>query len=643
MKIFETLTRLGLWSALLCCLAACPGEMLDIDDGASLGETDGGLPTSDSGGAIWAEAGITLLPDLGPSQLSITDPPRGAILTGDPAVQLQGSATGQLRDFTINGQTVQTAADGSFSHLIQARHGLNLVIAKFEGRGGVVEKQVRSFFYAKEYLQTNPQQPGAAMIKNAALAWVGQPIFDNKNPADSSDFVSVIDRVLAGLDVASLVPNQHRIDDVAGCDKADIEINNIQYAPPKTAIDVKAGALLLTVRIDNFQAKVKADLDGDWYNPACSVGVSGKVKASSIVATANVVLSVQGGVLKAEATQTTAQIQNFDIDIGGIWGFLTNWLVNTFEGDLKDKLEERLKEELDEQLGPLFSKGLGSLAIDEQITLNPFFGEGAPVVLDLVSRAGALILKEGGVRYALDGTAVSTPRIQQPSRGSIARGSCSAAEAPPFTFRETAQSPLQVAVSDDLLNQALYSLHQGGLLAFGVTQQDYDEDLQLMGISGLEGSVDALLPPVVNTCVGQPILQLGDLRLRVKFQMTGGPVDMELHFAAEAPVEMSVRQNAEGQRLRFAIKEVSRLEVDSKNLANGAATIYDGMKRLLESMVPELLMRLQDQSVSVKIPEIALSELHESMPATARLQLKLDKVEQRDGYTVVVGGIQTSP
>ena len=222
------------------------------------------------------------------------------------------------------------------------------------------------------------------------------------------------------------------------------------------------------MRIDNFQAKVKADLDGDWYNPACSVGVSGKVKASSIVATAKVVLSVQAGVLKAEATETTAQIHNFDIDISGIWGFLTNWLVNTFEGDLKDKLEKALKAELDEQLGPLFTKGFGSLAIDEQLSLGPFVGEGAPVVLDLLTRPGALTLREGGVHYAMDGTAVSAPRIQQASLGSIAHGGCSAAEAPPFAFHETAQSPLQVAVSDDLLNQALYSLHQGGLLVLGI-------------------------------------------------------------------------------------------------------------------------------------------------------------------------------
>lgn len=633
-RVVETISLAGL----MVLIAACAPDIPSASDGQAGG--DGGVTAADSGGAIWAEAGIVLLPDMGPSQLEITSPARGATLTGASTVEVKGTATGQLRNFTINGAAVQAAADGSLSHTIEARHGMNLIVAQYEGEGGVIEKQVRAFYYAKSWRKAD------TMLEEAAVAWLGQPVFDDKNPQTTSDFASVIERVLGGLDVASLVPQKQQINDVAGCDKADIEISNIQYGPPKVSVDVQAGALLLKATLTNFEAKVKADLDGDWYNPACAVGVSGKVKASSIEITANVKLWVEGGTLHAQATQTTAQVNGFDIDIGGIWGFLTNWLINTFEGDLEQDLEQKLKEELDNQLGPLLSKGLGDLALDESLAIDPFFGEGEPVVLDLVTQPGALVLQQGGVRYAMSAKATAPAKIQPSSLGSISNLGCSGAASGAFAFRNTATNPLQIALSDDLVNQALYSLHAGGLLQMRVTQQDYAEQLQKMGIGGLEADVDALLPPILNSCLPdqQALLQLGALRLRVKFELIGQPVEMEVHFAAEAPVQLEVREDAQGQRLRLAIAKISRLEVDSKNLASGEASVYDAMKQMLDTqLLPQLTVSLSEKAVSFKIPSIELSKLHASMPAGSVIRLSLAKVEQRDGYAVVMGGLATTP
>jgi hypothetical protein len=443
--------------------------------------------------------------------------------------------------------------------------------------------------------------------------------------------------MLANIDIASMIPKTQRIKNVVGCDHADIDIKNVAYYPAKVSLDVNPGELLVKVVVNGLQAKVKADLDGPWYNPACAVGVSGKVKAKSVEVTARIGVTVQGDQLKVQATQTSAKVTGFDIDISGIWGFLTNWLVDTFEGDLEKDFEKQIKSALDAQIGPMLSKGVADLAIDEKIKAAPLVGQGPQVEVDVVSRLGAFELQGDGIRYGMKATAVAKPLSGHTSLGSIGHGASTA-----LAFQDKAQNPVQVAVSDDLLNQLLYSIHQAGLLKADVEQQDFAAELAKAAITDFEGSIDALLPPIYNSRTkGAPLLQLGDVRLKLKFKMLGSPVEMQVHASLEVPVGLEVRQDAAGQRMHLSIKQVSRLEMETKNLASGQSTIFDTVRVLMEKqVVPQLLSELQSQSVSFPIPEIDLGKMDKSIPAGTKIKPQLTQVEQRDGYLLVIGAVK---
>jgi hypothetical protein len=608
-------------------LTACPGSM----DGSLGGsDSDGSLVGGDAG----ASGDAVVKPVATSLQLEISSPARGATLDGAPTVTVQGKVIGKASGLTLNGAALTVAADGSFSSTVQAVYGMNVLILAGKDEQGTAQKLVQSFYYSTRWLKSNPGAPKAALLDNAVQGWLGAAVFDSGGAR--IDIAEVIERKLKSINVAALVPSSQRINNVIGCDYVDITISNVSVGPATVSLTTSAAGLKVKVRYANLRADVKGKLSGKWYNPACLISVKGTVKASAVEVTTTIQTSVSKGKLSATAKQTAAKVHGFDIKISGIWGFLTNWLVNRFEGDLARDLETMVTGEINKQVGPALAGGIGGLAFDEVLEVPSLVGNPATSVT-LVSQLSALTFEQGGARYALEGTAVAQPLVTHPSLGSMGYA-CGASG---FSFSDRSTYPMQLAISDDLINQLLYSFHRGGLLNLSLSKQEASELLGSIagaGITDLQASLDALLPPVINTCKqGGPVLQIGDLRATLDFKLLGQPVQMEVHVALEAPLAVE----AKGDRLKLSVSKPTLLEIESKDLTAGGSKVFKAVRLLLDvQLVPKLTDLLNDKSISVPIPKLDLQQMDPTLGAGATVQLKVSTIVQRAGYTVAQGSIQ---
>ncbi|PID39008.1 MAG: hypothetical protein CSB49_02675 [Proteobacteria bacterium] len=614
------LIHVAAFAVALCVAAACPG-------GAERVSTSSDAMNDQSPSFADGPTQATAL------ELSITTPARGATLKGDPALTVKGSVIGPATAVTLNGAPVSVASDGSFNHAVQAVYGMNVLILEATDDKGEAQKLVQSFYYSTRWLQTDPQKPSTAMLDSAVRGWLGASVFESGGAR--IDIATVIERVLQSIDIASLIPSSQRINNVVGCDHADITISNVSFSPGQVALTTSASGLGVKVRFANLKANVKAKLSGKWFNPACLVKVSGKVKASAVEVTTTLDTKVSGGKLTATAKGTAAKVKDFDIDISGIWGFLTNWLVNRFEDDLARDLESMVKSEIDKQVGPALASGIDGLAFNEVLEIQPLVGNQATSVT-LASTLGELKFEAAGARYALDGTAVAQPVVTHPSLGSLGYA-CGGA----FGFTDKSKYPMQLAIGDDLLNQLLYSLHRGGLLKIKLDKEEAGKLLATIGnlpVTDLQGELDALLPPVINTCQsGGPLLQIGDLRAKLAFKLIGQPAEIIVHLAVEAPLTL----RADGARIKLSISKPSLLEIESKDITAGGSKVFKAVQLLLEAtLVPQLIKLLEDRSISVPIPELDLQQMDASLPAGTKVRLKVSKIVHRDGYTVAQGSVE---
>jgi hypothetical protein len=143
---------------------------------------------------------------------------------------------------------------------------------------------------------------------------------------------------------------------------------------------------------------------------------------------------------------------------------------------------------------------------------------------------------------------------------------------------------------------------------------------------------------VINTCKkGGPVLQIGDLRAKLDFELLGQPIELVVHVALEAPIALET----DGPRIKLAISKPSLLEIESKDVTAGGSKVFKAVQLLLEAqLVPQLTKLLEDQSISVPIPELDLQQMDASLPAGTKVRLKVNKIVHRDGYTLAQGTVE---
>ena len=153
------------------------------------------------------------------------------------------------------------------------------------------------------------------------------------------------------------------------------------------------------------------------------------------------------------------------------------------------------------------------------------------------------------------------------------------------------------------------------------------------------------MPPLFNTCTpdGRALLQMGDLRLTVRFKLARQRLQLQVHLGLEVPVTTEVQQPSEGgpQRLGLSTAPGIRIEAETQNLARGDQSVFKLVRSLLElELVPQIVSYVEGLSLSLPVPHFDLSTVSEALPTGTTITAEIAKISHRDGYTVVAGDIK---
>jgi hypothetical protein len=190
---------------------------------------------------------------------------------------------------------------------------------------------------------------------------------------------------------------------------------------------------------------------------------------------------------------------------------------------------------------------------------------------------------------------------------------------------------LEIALSDDLLNQLLYAGWRGGLLEFPLTVPEAGGGLA----ENLEVTISGMLAPTASDCGdGQLVAHIGDIQIDATLDLLGEPVTFRAYSSMR--VLLQIVQGEDG----IAIDLARVLDVQTELTANDDAIMNEMLlaTALEGELTDQLLGQLGGGGLgSITLPQIDLSATLGLPAGTAVLQIHVDTVEHQPGQTLVSG------
>jgi len=252
------------------------------------------------------------------------------------------------------------------------------------------------------------------------------------------------------------------------------------------------------------------------------------VTASSISASVDFSLQLQGGVLRAGVAGTpSVSVGSVNLDGSGFCGFVIDLLEGFFTGTVKNAVQNALSGFINSNVGPLLDQLVSSIDInnlgtsfnvprlDGTGTVNLGFGL-AFTTLDIASSRALLGI---GTRFA-----PGAPVNDRPSLG-IPRRTATVLMDPPGT---SPSSPVGISAYEGLLNQVVHGLWRGGY--FQAT----------LNIGGGTATIDSRLPPVAVIGANRTAqLMLGGVSATLKIPgVIDNPIQILFGGRAQASVSL---------------------------------------------------------------------------------------------------------
>lgn len=592
---------------------------------------------------------VTLFCDgQGPSVV-IDYPLRGETLDGPSQVTVTGAVTdivSGVESLTVNGAPVTVAADGSFSHTITAVHGMNVITTEATDGAGQVERSWRSFYYSDSWYPMNRALPQDAYVTDGALAFIAEETLDSDDPA-VFDAAGLFTTILADLDLMSLIPSPATTQSAGWCTYS-VYIDSLSYGEPIVSLDTFAGAggpggVHIRAVLPNLSAVVDAPAP----EFACP-DIAADVLAQSVVLEANLYLEVRpDGTIDSAVEVQSIEINGLNVQVHGVLGFLSNWLINFFEDDIAGIIQDQFVATIEEQVADLVGGLLDFLNLEQEFEIGPLVGSGPPVVLDLSARVTSINFTDTGGFVGLDGAILSDKAVARNPLGSIARGGCTGGVVGGFAL--PGRGGLEIAAYDDFLNEALFSFWYAGGLDLYLTPDDFaalGADLSQFGLGAATVSTHLLLPPIIEGCTddGKLVAQLGDGYVEASFDFFGTPTELSLYLQLAIEATIVVVPGPEGVEVGIQLGELRRFEAEVVEINEEQADKQQTFEDLLKSLVPNLLGDFADEPITFAIPSFDLGALSESLPDGIWLSVAVDEAGRTRGYTTAAGRIvQGSP
>jgi len=575
--------------------------------------------------------------------IDVEYPPRGATILGNvgEAVTITGTVTtgvGTIESLTLQGEPVDVQSDGSFSVDFDPVVGGNTLVFETVDSNEWTRKRVQSFLWSTEFmLPTNPME-GAA--QQGLLMHLGQESLDDGDrsmPID--DLGSVFHLALDSLDLGSFIdPN----DPVASQVGYDIYVTSLSKDSATVDLQARDGGLYLEASLVGIQG----DLDFDCTNIGCELAGgdgTGGLSMSSVDISADILMLVgPDNALDVQLNNVTTNVNNLEIWSNNGW---TDFLLGLIEGLIIDGLvsdvENLLSDEVENVLGPLLVDGLESFSLSAPIDFPSLSDSRGGITVQLETDVGESDWHDGvappdpsptqsGLLGFRGGGYVATRATPYENLGIPWRAGCGTSE----TYIEMPRTaPLEVGLTDDLLNHLLYGAWAGGLLEFELDLGGDDEE----GGGGLQIKdvlVTGMLAPTATDCNedGTLLAHIGDLEITATITANGNETD----FTAYTSMALEVVIDADEEGIVIAIPGVAWAETELTVVQDMSIMSEPGLAGILENTVEsQLLDGLSGGFGGISLPEIDLSGLAGLPDGSATLAINVDSVERLPGATLL--------
>ena len=578
--------------------------------------------------------------------IDVEYPPRAATIqaaSADESVTVVGtvaSLKGDITGLRVNGDSVDVAADGSFSHDITPSVGGNTLILETEDSAGQQRRRVQSFLWGTQYVK--PTEPVEGMAPGGIAIYFSQEGIDDGDPSQPyDDLASLLGLAVGNIDFASFFDGNAPVASAAGF---DIYLTSIDYESSSLSLQAIDGGLALQASLNN----IDGDLTFDCTTFGCQLAGgdgTGGLTINTITISADVMLSVdqESHELVVEVTNTNTDISNLDIFSNNGWtDFLLGLAGDSITSGSISDLEAAIDEQLSGALAPLLSEGLQNFNFstsldfpnignpDETITIdlitdfgNTDFHDGAAPPEPSPPQGGVILLRGGGFT---DGE----PAYE--GLGFPLRNGC---EVEPPGVNLTRTAVMEIGLHDDLINQILYGAWKGGLLEFPLPQELIPESTL---ISNLDVSISGMLPPVGMDCSsGELLAHLGDIRIDASLELLGAPVSFTAYTTAVVHVNITA---ADGQ-IGIGIGELESIETEVNVNEDSAIATEETLAGVLESaLVDGIIGGLGGDALGgITLPEIDLSGSLGLPPGSAVIAIQIEQAVRQPGVTVVQGSL----
>lgn len=513
-----------------------------------------------------------------PPEVTVTSPQRGLIQSDTGRVMVTGNAHpgpsgSPIAKVTVNGVQATLAADGSFTAMVDVPAGAMLLKTVAMSEEGATATDARA-------VHVGQLRPVGSNIERAVTAALSADAF--------AKLAATAGPIIQGMDLmamlAPLQPMANLGDEIVN---AKVSITRLAIGDVEIGLVPVDGGLELSARFSGISVGATAAYGGILV-PDGSTNVNVTADAITIAGTIAVTpAGTVGFTTKIAAPKvTTAGLKiSASGTIGDVLDLLNKGLGSTIQGAMTKAAEGALQ--------PMISAALGALAGPQQIDVvgKKLMVQASPSAVQF-SRAGALVTlnlsamiqgAESSPGYIY--TANGMPALD-PSRG------------------------VQLALSDDLLNEMLAEIHALGLL-----------DIELQEDFGLFDAADfnLTMPPMIsaNTGDGSLRLVLGDM---VATFSDGGKPVITAALNASVDVEVQPGNTPEEIGLQFGKIDV-------------VVNVIDGDDTMEE------LFGAASTGIAVQLDSLSKFFVHVPVPAVAGLQLDNLTLRGDSGYAVIAGQI----
>lgn len=581
---------------------------------------------------VCATDGTVLSNECRPA-IDVEFPPRGATLrSSSPVVMVTGrvaSEAGAIEWLRIDGEAVPVEADGRFSHEIVARTGGNLLVLETGDDQGVERRRVQSFLWSTGYHA--PGEDGAGMLDDGLAIHLAQESLDDGDhsvPVD--DIATLLGLAMGAIDLASFIDPSVPMASAVGC---DVYVQDLWSTSSDVALEAIDGGLRMTATL--------LGVEGDLFYDCALSDHDGGFAVETVQATTNIIVDVNADHQLALAViDPQTSVSGLSIWADGALGFA----LDLFQGIIVDTvvadLEASLTDQLTGLMGPAVGLALGAMAPNTTIEF-PRTGseETIPVRLSTDFHEVEFVdgvappepsPPQGGVMVERGGARALEPVTPYENLGVPDWAGCGEG-APAIPLLQVA--PLEIGLTDDLLNQLLFGAWRGGMLEFEMPPELLPEDSAL--ISDLQVKVSGMLAPTASDCSadGQLRLHIGDIRIDGSLVLGEQPVTFVAYSSLVAGLDVVPTATGIG----LSLGEVERIETEITVAEPEGIEAEPTLRAVLEMQLVEGVLGSFSGLGGIDLPQLDLSATLGLPPGSAMLQIVAEDAQRAPGTTIVLG------